>query len=488
MHALVSRIKDKQSVGIFAAAILLIALLVSSLVATIGVSGGVFLLVVTITPIAIFCIIKFPRFGVIVFMISAYFIMFIIKLGLVNFPLGTLMDGMLLLLLIGFFVNQKMDPNWEILNNSISFIVIIWIVYNVIEVVNPNAESRLAWLYTIRSLAGVMFSYFIFMYQIRTIKFVRFIIKIWLLMSVIAAVYALKQEFIGFSAFEQRDLDNNPLLADLLFIDGHWRKFSVFADPISFSYNMNVSSILCIGLLFGPFSKKRKIILVLMIILFTTSMLFSGTRAAYILIPVALSLLFILNLNFKMIVVGIFVAFTFVFLIYVPTSNYTLYRFQTAFKPSNDASFNVRKKNQKKIQPYIQSHPMGGGLGSSGASGAKFSPNSVLGSFPPDSGYVRAGIEQGWVGLILLCTLFFVALRKGINNYFKIKDSELKCYCLAMTLIIFALCMGNYPQEGLIQFPLNIYFCLFMALINITLTLDQKKEKEALIVKKHVGE
>ena len=473
--------KKKGELSLFVAILIvaLVASLVALSIANNGVAGGAVIVLLTAAPIVLYCILRFPRFGVLLFLVMSYFIMFIIKLGLVNFPLGTIMDGFLLLLLIGFLINQKTEPNWSIFNNSISAIIIAWILYNFIEIINPQAESRLAWLYTIRSLAAVMLSYFIFMYQIKSIQFVRLIIIIWLGMSLIAALYGLKQEFFGFSAFEQRDLDNNPLLAGLLFIDGHWRKFSVFADPISFSYNMNVSAILCIGLQFGPFSRAIKVGLIFMAILFLYAMLFSGTRAAYVLLPMAMSLLFILNLNFRMMLIGIVFGLCFFILIFMPTSNYTLYRFQTAFKPSDDASYNVRANNQKKIQPYIRSHPMGGGLGASGATGAKFSPNSYLGQFPPDSGYVRAAVEQGWIGLILLCSIFCIALVKGINNYFKIKDPELKSYCLSVTLIIFALCVGNFPQEGLIQYPLNVYFCLFMALINITLSLDKQNLNKA---------
>ena len=457
---------------------LLVAIFLSVVIAQSGIAGGAIIILSIISPVVLVSVVRYPKFGVIFFIIMAYFIMFIIRLGLINFPLGTLMDAFLLLLLIGFLINQKSRPQLEIFKNSVSVIILVWIVYNFFEVLNPDAESRVAWLLTIRSLAVIMLSYFIFIYQINTLSFLRLIIKIWLIMSVLAALYALKQEFIGFSDFEQQALDSNPLLGGLLFIDGHWRKFSIFADPISFSYNMNVSAILCIALLFGPFSKKKKIGFLLMAILFLFSMLYSGTRAAFVLLPVAMSLLFVLKLNMRAIVVAAIFAVGFLALIFVPTSNYTLYRFQTAFKPSNDASYSVRSRNQALIKPYVRSHPLGGGLGASGATGAKYAPNSFLGQFPPDSGYVRAAVEQGWVGLLLLCSLFFLALRKGINNYFLIKNPELKSYCLAMTLIIFALCVGNFPQEGLIQFPLNIYFCLFMALINVTLYLDKSEQGE----------
>nr|WP_276349286.1 O-antigen ligase family protein [Daejeonella sp. JGW-45] len=207
-------------------------------------------------------------------------------------------------------------------------------------------------------------------------------------------------------------------------------------------------------------------------------MIYSGTRGAYVLFPAAMVLLAVLIFNKKVLILTALGAIVIFVLISIPTSNQTLYRFQSAFKPSEDASFSVRANNQKMIQPYIQSHPMGGGLGSTGVWGAKFSPGSFLASFPPDSGYVRVAVELGWVGLLLFCTLMFIILKTGINNYYLIKDLELKSYCLAMTLIVFALNIGNYPQEALVQFPTNVYFYLVVALINITLRLDLEKRKQ----------
>jgi putative inorganic carbon (HCO3(-)) transporter len=335
-------------------------------------------------------------------------------------------------------------------------------------------------LYTIRSVAIIMLTYFIFSYHIRSISFIRLIIKIWLALSMFAALMAFKQQYIGFFAYEEEYLYSDPGIAGLLFIGGEWRKFSIFSDPVAFSYNMVVSSLLCVGLMYGPISKLKKWILGGMIPIYLISMLFSGTRGAFVLFPVSMILLAILTFNRKTLIVtflaGLFVGF----LIVVPTSNLTLYRFQTAFKPSDDASFNVRANNQKLIQPFIQSHPMGGGLGSTGLWGLKFSPGSFLANFPPDSGYVRVAVELGWVGLLLFCTLIFIILKTGIENYYRIRDPELKSYCLAMILIVFAYNIGNYPQEALVQFPSNVYFYLVAALINITYKLDQEKQNEHL--------
>jgi O-antigen ligase len=161
----------------------------------------------------------------------------------------------------------------------------------------------------------------------------------------------------------------------------------------------------------------------------------------------------------------------------MPTSNPTIKRFQSAFNPGADASFNVRAENQKRIKPYILSHPIGGGLGSVGIWGRRFAPNSMLAKFPPDSGYVRVAVEMGWIGLLLFCTLMFVILYTGINHYFLIKNPELKTYCLAMVLAIFIYNIGNYPQQALVQYPSNILFYLASALLNVTLRLDIAERK-----------
>lgn len=455
--------------------LLLISVAFGALIAYQGIIAGVGILALMFGPPAVYAIVAFPEFGITVLLLLAYLLFFVGRLG-VNFPLGTVMDGIQGLLILGFFIHQKRRPNWKVFKGPISVMILIWIVYNLIQVANPSAESRLAWVYTIRAVAIMMLTYFVFMYQIRTIQFLRFLLKLWLGLALFAALYAYKQEYIGFSGAEQAWLDSEGV-ADLLFIAGHWRKFSIFSDPVAFSYNMVVSSIICIALL--TFVKKtwQKVVLAVMIALFFSSMLFSGTRGAYVLIPAAMVLFIILRINRQVLIFSGIAGLFFVFLIFVPTTNSNIVRFQTAFKPNDDISFQARKNNQKRIQPYILTHPIGGGLGATGAWGQRFAPQSYLANFPPDSGYVRIAVELGWVGLFLFCLLMFFILREGINNYFLIRNPELKTYCLAMLLVVFAYNVGNYPQEALVQFPSNIYFYLAAAIINITRMIDEREQK-----------
>jgi hypothetical protein len=457
--------------------LLLICVGFGALIAHYGILAGALIMVLMIGPPFVYSIVVFPQFGMFVLLVLAYFLFFIMKLG-IDFPLGTVMDGIQGLLILGFFIRQKREPNWTIFQGPIGTMILIWIAYNFIEVANPVAESRLAWVYTIRAVAIVMLTYFVFMYQIRTVKQIRFFMKMWIVLAAFAALYAFKQEFIGFTAAEDAWLNSDPNIRELLFISGRWRKFSIFSDPVAFSYNMVVSSILSIAMLTYVKKLWKKIVLILLVVLLFTAMLFSGTRGAYVLLPAAMVLFVILRFNRDVVIGTAIAGVAIVFLILVPTSNPNIVRFQTAFQPNEDISFQARKNNQKRIQPYIQTHPMGGGLGATGAWGQRFAPNSFLAQFPPDSGYVRIAVELGWIGLGIFCLLMFFILREGINNYYTIRNKELKTYCMAMLLIVFAYNIGNYPQEALVQFPSNIYFYLVVAIINITKVIDDKEQEK----------
>jgi O-antigen ligase len=441
-----------------------------------GLVAGLLLLVAMIAIPVVYAVVVYPIFGIVVLLTMGFFLFFILRLG-INFPLGTLMDGLEALLIVGFLIKLKQKGDWsvETFKNPVSITILIWIGYNLIQVANPWAESRLAWVYTVRSVAAVTIMYFVFVYYLRSVKAIRIVLKTWLVLAVCGAIYGFKQEFIGIAPGELADLWSDPMQVSLLYINGAWRKYSIFSDPVSFSYTMVGASLICVALLSGRKSWPKRIVLVLMIFAFLLAMLYSGTRGAYVLVPASLIPFALLNFSKKIMFASCVAAVFIIILIIIPTSNPTIARFQTAFRPSDDASFNVRKANQKRIQPYILSHPIGGGLGSTGAWGARFAPNSFLATFPPDSGYIRVAVELGWIGLLLFCFLMYSILKMGITNFYRIKNQELRIYCLAMTLVIFSLNIGNFPQEALVQFPNNILFYIAAAIVHTTYLIDKRE-------------
>jgi putative inorganic carbon (hco3(-)) transporter len=459
--------------------LLAVSLLSGFLIYKLGILAAVLVIIALAGPPLVYAVVMFPKFGIIVLFVAAYLLFVPMKMDMHGFPLGTVMDGLEYLLILGFFIQQKKDRAWSLFKDKLTLVVLIWICYNFLEVLNPESVSFLAWIFTIRTTAVIILMYFVFVYQIRDAAYIKLLFKIWIVLATIGALNGIKQEYFGYFSSESSYLYNDPVKVGLLFIDHHMRKFSIFSDPVAFAYNMSAASVLCIALMFGPIKLYKKYILFGLTLLFMFSMLFSGTRGAYPLVPAAMGLLALLNFNKKVLTFVLIATGVFVVLIFMPTSNSNIARFQTAFKPSDDPSFNVRKINQARIRPYIQDHPFGGGLGSTGSWGQRFAPNSPLANFPPDSGYVRVAVELGTVGILLLCIVVFTALYCGINNYYLIRDPALKNYCLAATLIVFIYNIGNYPQEAIVQFPSNLIFFLVMAIIPICYRIDRQMLKEA---------
>lgn len=471
--AFVEKLKSPAGIGL----LVLLAAIIGVGIAKFGVVfGGLFLLLIVGLP-AMYGVVAYPQFGIIILLILAYVLFLLGRLGIPG-PMGVVADLLQGALMLGTLISLRRHNDWELLKGPVSTMILVWIAYNLLQIANPSAVSRLAWVYTVRTVAIVLLSYFVFLYNIRSVSFIRLIFKIWLAMSFFGALYGIKQEFIGFSAAEDAWLHSDPEIAGLLFIAGHWRKFSIFSDPVAFAYNMNMAAIFCIALIAGKLPLWKKVVLGIFTVTFLMSMLYSGTRAANVLVPAALFLFAIIRYNKQVLLFSCLAAVFLVILINIPTGDPNLQRFQTAFRPNEDASYKLRKYNQERIKPYIYTHPIGFGLGATGGWGKRFGNGSVVSQFQPDSGYIRVAVELGPVGLLIFCTLMFTIMRTGINNYYRIKDPELKMYSLAILLIVFAYNIANFPQEALVQFPSNVYFSLDVALLTVLYRLDKQKQKQ----------
>ena len=126
---------------------------------------------------------------------------------------------------------------------------------------------------------------------------------------------------------------------------------------------------------------------------------------------------------------------------------------------------NLPLANQKRIQPYIQTHPIGGGLGSCGVWGERFNPDSELSKFPHDSSFVRMGVELGWIGLILYTLLHYFVLRTGLYYYIRCSDPFIKSLYAGITTWCFMLSVACYAQEAILQLPMNVIYNVFLGIL-----------------------
>jgi cell division protein FtsW (lipid II flippase) len=172
-----------------------------------------------------------------------------------------------------------------------------------------------------------------------------------------------------------------------------------------------------------------------------------------------------LTLSKRVVIVGFVFALLGTAFILKSSSSGVIYRIQSAFRPSKDDSMNLRLENQKKIQPYIQAHPFGGGLGSCGVWGKRFNPNSELSNFPHDSSFVRMAVELGWIGLILYTLMHYFVLRTGLYYFIRCRDPLIKAIYAGITTWCFMLAVACYAQEAILQLPMNVIYNIFLAVL-----------------------
>jgi hypothetical protein len=360
--------------------------------------------------------------------------------------------------------------------NIVSYSLFGYFIFLCLEIFNPEMNSFEGWSVFIRRFLLILVSFFIALHVFETTRRIVNFFKFWIILSLISGIYACKQQWFGLFDFELNLIQFDRHKLRLLLIDGVLRKSSLFSDPATFGITMAATFSLILVLFLTDVKKKYKLKYFFVNIVILLGVAYSGTRTAYFIIISGICLYILTTINqFRTVVFSIFTLFAFLLLMYLPIySNTTINRIRSTFEFSDDASMNVRDVNRSSIQPYIHSHPFGGGLNTSGGPGTKYNPGHILSGFPPDSGYVKVSIETGWVGLFLLCIIYFITLQYGFRTYFKCKNKILKQYVFASIVCIFTFVIAQYGQEATDQIPGFFLFYSCFAVIVKARYIDEK--------------
>ena len=105
----------------------------------------------------------------------------------------------------------------------------------------------------------------------------------------------------------------------------------------------------------------------------------------------------------------------------------------------------------------------------------RFNPSHYLAGFPPDSGYLKKALETGWVGLIIICVLYFVVLKNCIRGYFDEDDPGKKILFAACCAFFFSFYVADFAQDAIGQITDVV---VYYPLIAITLKLKDLHKKE----------
>jgi hypothetical protein len=418
-----------------------------------------------------------PRVGIFTVVILGF-----IAIGLTryirNVPFGLSVDGFLVLTYVAVFFkffNNKVD--WSQVNRDLTYLAIIWFGYTVLQLFNPEALSRTAWFYAMRGMSLYMLlliplSFLIF----NRLRFVYIFLYLWGTFSILGTLKGLQQLYIGPDSAEQFWLDTIGGVTHILF--GELRVFSFFSDAGQFGAAQGAAGVTGLLLALNLKGLHNKVFFTIMGVFGLWGMMISGTRGAMI-VPMIGGITYILHRkNFRVIVIGtvlLGLIYAFFAYTYIGQGNSQIRRMRTAFRPEDDASYLVRLENRRILSTYLASRPLGGGIGSAGDWGKRFSPQGFLAQIATDSWYVQIWAEQGLVGLILhLFILTYILIKGSFIIMFKIKEPELRGVLSALMCGFTGIMGASYGNGVLGQMPTGILIYVSWAIIFMGLQLERE--------------
>ncbi len=429
-------------------------------------AGGVSIVGMVIgIPVAIgfaIFVLKNPKQGLFTYFHVSFFVIGLNRFLPPTIPYGLMVDAILIITIIGTFFNGKRSDLRK-LNSPMFWLVFIWFVYTILQLLNPEARSKEAWFFAVRgvSLYWVQIIPLMLILMRQRKDMVRFI-RIWMGWSLVAALWGFKQQYIGLTAGEVRWLDEGGRVTHVLM--GKLRSFSFYSDAGQFGAAMAHSALFAAIMAVGEKRIIRRVIYIVLAMAFFWGFAVAGSRGPIIVLAGGAFMYLFMVKNFKVLAMGIIAgASVFVFLKFttIGQGNYQIQRIRSALDP-NDASLKVRLDNQKKLKSYLATRPLGGGIGSGGNWGQRFTPGTFLAETALDSWYVKIWVETGVVGLWLHIIQLILIIYFGFRKVFFIEDPQLRSQSTALLCGFFGIALASYGNQIFGQMPTAavVYFSM----------------------------
>lgn len=396
-----------------------------------------------------------------------------------DIPFGLAIDGLLLLTLIGILLAPKRSEGPNPLNISVFYLVLGWFLFTFLTLLNPEVRSREAWFYAVRGVS---------LYWLQVVIIVLLLVKdrrtvdhfmwTWLIWSFVAALWAFKQQYIGLTQGEVFWLESGAKKTHILF--GHLRSFSFYSDAGQFGAAMAHATLFTLIKALEAPKPGKKLLFAFLTIVFFWGYAIAGSRGPLFVLAVGLPLYLFLKKNIVVLSIGLIVAggaFGLLKFTNVGQSNYQVQRIRSGLDP-NDPSLLVRLDNQKKLSSYLNSRPMGGGIGSGGDWGRRFTPGTFLAETALDSWYVKIWVETGVIGLVLHIISLLVMAVIGFINVARLRDPTLKSTMMGLYCGFVGVAAASYGNQIFGQLPSNTVLYVSIVFLTICARFDQPPESK----------
>ena len=415
-----------------------------------------------------------PRFGYLIYATYAFFFIAIMRYTRIT-GLSVILDILLVYMVISIlfsFLRGKADIRLTNAVNILTISYIPWILFILFQFLNPGIQAEGITI----GIRIIILETFILYIVSSLLADKPKALKIGLItIGVFVSIAFLKlwwQKSMGFDFAER----------EWLMSSGSWRThiintgiryFSIISDASNFGACMGLVTIVYAIIGIHTRNKLLSYFYLAVAIMALIGMFLSGTRGA-IAVPVAgIALYCLLCKNIKIFattaLIGILVV-SFFSLTNIGEGNSFIRRMRTAFRPTKDASFNVRVENRKEIAAYLEKYPWGVGIDENIPKLWKKGDIYEEGTLPPDSYYVRIWIQTGYMGLNLyLAILVVVLLRCCYIVMFRIKNKELYHTLAALTCGVFGIWVNGYTGEAMNTAPTNFFIAASLAFIMLSL-------------------
>jgi O-antigen ligase len=416
-----------------------------------------------------------PKVGLIAYITYSFIVEILDRELGGGLPYQNLTFAFISLTLIAAIFNSSKKYEWSNINNDICLLGLVWVGINILQIFNPNAGNILGWLADVKYPFLWILVIPLCMVIFNTKKDLDLFLILILGLSLLAALYGVKQLIIGLTPAEKTFIVESPTHL----IWGKLRVFSFYQDAGQFGASMAHFCVIALVLALGPFKLWKRVLCAIASFIFLYGMFISGTRGALFTLITGVFIFLVLTKNFKLVVLGgiiVFAGFFFLKHTHIGHHIYEIRRMRSALNPE-DASFNVRLDNQAKLRDYLRDYPFGGGLGSIGYAARAYNEGTYLASIPPDSYWVKVWATYGITGLIIWFGMMMYIIGKCCGIVWNTHDRGLKYKLIALTAGAAGIFISSYGNEVINNQPSSFIVYFSWAFVFLGPQLDSGKSQ-----------
>lgn len=466
-HLMIKKLNTPLGYGIMG----LVAILMSYV--TVVVDAKLSVMIVGLLGTLLLCglCIVYPLFGFYAAYVSTMFMLLPARLSnsAAMIPTGLIPEYLSYLAMLGVLTKQhfRSEITARFWKNAISVWMLVLVGYYIIELANPWGRSVFGWFNFFRKQVSFVAFFYISYCFLNSRKAIVQLTWFWVVLSTINALYACQQQWFGFARYEEIWLMADEKRYALFVNFGFIRRFGLLSDPAAAGILYSSSCVMMLILALRATKNWQRVLFWVLTGIHFMASSYTGTRTGTMMIVAGMVFYVVLNLYEKktMMFAGVFAVMIGGLMVAPIYDNMIINRLRSTFEGSKDPSAYARDLNRKIVQPYAYTHPIGGGLNSSGNMGQFYHPGHPMSVIPPDSGFMQTMMEQGPIGLGLLLMFYFAVLRTGIKSYYRLRDPELKTLLLCHFVSIFTLMVAQFSQLAIGQYPSVLYFYSVLALL-----------------------